>query len=49
MGGYALYVWSSFALVLVVMVANVVIPMVNHKSILEQMRRSAARRAARSE
>ncbi|MCD8512699.1 MAG: heme exporter protein CcmD [Nitrincola sp.] len=40
MGGHAFYVWSSFALGLIVLVGNVVLPMLERKKLMaEQLRR----------
>jgi len=41
MGGYASYVWSAYGLVLVVMLANFVVPIQR----MRQVRRDLARRA----
>ena len=47
MGGYAFYVWSSYAITLVVLVLNVVVPMRNRRKILAAIARRA-RRARRT-
>ena len=47
MGGYAFYVWTSYALGAVVLVANVVAPMLRRRQ-LEREIAGAARRARRS-
>lgn len=40
MGGHALYVWSSFALGLVVLLGNVIAPIMQRKKLIaEQLRR----------
>lgn len=40
MGGHGFYVWSSFALGLIVLVGNVVLPMLERKKLMaEQLRR----------
>jgi heme exporter protein D len=45
MGGYAFYVWTSYGLVLLVLVANLVVPVVRGRRFLQQMvRRARARR-----
>ncbi len=36
MGGYAPYVWSAYALVLVVLVANAVAPLARHRRLLRE-------------
>ena len=38
MGGYAAYVWPAFAITLVVLVANIIIPARRHKKLLQQNR-----------
>lgn len=43
MGGYAFYVWTSYALAAVVLAANVISPLLNHR----RLRRSIARRSRR--
>lgn len=42
MGGYAFYVWTAYALGLVVLVLNVVLPLRQER----QLRRAVAKRAA---
>lgn len=39
MGGYALFVWSSYLLVAVVLVANVIVPLRNHRRLLAEIAR----------
>ena len=39
MGGYAAYVWSSYAIALVVLVANLVAPAMAHRKLLTQLAR----------
>lgn len=41
MGGYAAYVWPSYAIVLVVMVINAVLPGRRQHALLKQLRRRA--------
>jgi heme exporter protein D len=36
MGGYAFYVWTSYGLTLIVLVANIVIPVLQRKQFLRQ-------------
>ena len=43
MGGYALYVWSSYGLALVVMVATVYAPIMKKKQILSDISRKLRR------
>ncbi len=38
MGGYAPYVWSSYALGLVILVANAVGPALRHRRVKEEIR-----------
>ena len=47
MGGYAFYVWTSYAIALIVLVANLVAPVVQRRRLLADMARRA-RRARRS-
>ncbi len=42
MGGYAFYVWGSYALALVVMVLNVVIPVRTEHKLLREIAHKAA-------
>jgi len=37
MGGYALYVWTSYGLTLVVLLANIIIPVVQRKQFFRQI------------
>lgn len=39
MGGYAVYVWSSYAFAAVVLAVNVVIPLRRHKAVVRKLRR----------
>ena len=48
MGGYAFYVWSSFLLSLVVMVAHLIQPWRREKRILREIRNRQIREANRS-
>jgi heme exporter protein D len=43
MGGYAIYVWSAFALSLVVLVMGFIIPLRNEKKLLQQIRKNHER------
>ena len=47
MGGYAFYVWTSYAITLVVLVLNVLVPMRNRRRLLTDIARRA-RRARRT-
>jgi heme exporter protein D len=37
MGGYAFYVWTSYGLTLVVLLANVIIPIIQRKQLLRSL------------
>jgi heme exporter protein D len=39
MGGYATYVWSSYGVAAVVLVANLLIPVQKHRLLLSRLRR----------
>jgi heme exporter protein D len=39
MGGYAEYVWSSYGIATVVLVANIVIPVRRHRQMIARIRR----------
>lgn len=43
MGGYAVYVWSSYAIALVVLVANVVAPVLERRKLFGQLARRQQR------
>ena len=47
MGGYAFYVWSSYAITLVVLLINVLVPLRNRRKLLADLARRA-RRAQRT-
>jgi heme exporter protein D len=36
MGGYAFYVWTSYGLTLIVLLANIIIPVLQRKQFLRQ-------------
>jgi heme exporter protein D len=36
MGGYALYVWTSFGIAFVVLLLNIVLPLQQHREVLRQ-------------
>jgi heme exporter protein D len=47
MGGYAFYVWTSYAVAAAVLAANVILPLVRRSRLLADLRRRArARRQA---
>jgi heme exporter protein D len=37
MGGYAFYVWTSYGIALIVLVANIIIPVVQRKQFLSRL------------
>lgn len=37
MGGYAVYVWPSYALTAVVLIANIILPVLQRKQLLRQI------------
>lgn len=43
MGGYAFFVWTSYALAFVVVVANIVSPMMQRKKIIARIKRAIKR------
>jgi len=43
MGGYAFFVWTSYALALVIVVANIVSPMMQRKKIIARIKRAIKR------
>ncbi len=43
MGGYAFYVWTSYALTLVVVVANIISPIMQRKKVIKQIKRTLKR------
>jgi len=47
MGGYAFYVWTSYGIALVILLANVLLPARQRRKLLADIARSA-RRARRS-
>jgi len=44
MGGYAFYVWTSYGLTLVVLVANLIIPFNQERTILQTLARKLRRK-----
>ena len=36
MGGYAFYVWTSYAITLIVLLANIIMPLVQRKQFMQQ-------------
>lgn len=43
MGGYAVYVWPSFLLAAVILVANIVVPLQQRKRVLTEIARKLRR------
>ena len=43
MGGYAFYVWTSYALTLIVVVANIVSPILQRKKAIKRIKRAIKR------
>jgi len=43
MGGYALYVWSSYGLALVILLANIILPMRRRKQQIAMIKRRLRR------
>jgi heme exporter protein D len=46
MGGYAVYVWTSYALALVVLVGQLVQPILRHRRLLREVAQRARRERA---
>ena len=45
MGGYAFYVWTSYALFLAIFLANLLIPIQKQKTIIRELQRKYRREA----
>ncbi|MBG7610590.1 MAG: heme exporter protein CcmD [Anaerolineae bacterium] len=45
MGGYAFFVWTSYALTLIVIVLNIVSPMLQRKKTIARIKRAIKREA----
>lgn len=43
MGGYAFFVWTSYAITAVVLVSNIIIPIVKHKSFKKELNKKLQR------
>jgi len=43
MGGYAFFVWTSYALTFVVVIANIVSPIVQRKKVISRIKRTIRR------
>lgn len=48
MGGHAFYVWGSFGMVALVMVANWLVPLWQHRRLLAELERQVRRRQERN-
>jgi heme exporter protein D len=48
MGGYAFYVWSSYGIALLVLLANIIAPLRQRKKLLNGIARTARRQARRN-
>ena len=46
MGGYAFFVWTSYGIALVVLLANVILPVQRKKEILKNLKRRLRREQA---
>lgn len=49
MGGYATYVWTSYGLALLLVVANIVSPIIERKRVIARVKRAIKRDAAREQ
>lgn len=47
MGGYATYVWTSYGLALLLVVANIVSPIIERKRVIGRIKRAIKREALR--
>lgn len=43
MGGYAFFVWSSYGLTLIVVVANIISPILQRKKVIARIKRAIKR------
>ena len=43
MGGYAFFVWTSYALTAIVLISNIVIPVIKHKSLKQKLNKKLLR------
>ena len=43
MGGYAFYVWTSYALFLVIVIANIISPIMQRKKVIAHIKRTIRR------
>ena len=45
MGGYAVYVWSSYGLAFIVLVLNIIIPLLREKQLLKSIAKKTKRKS----
>lgn len=43
MGGYAFFVWTSYGLALVIVLANIISPLLQRKKVIKQIKRAIKR------
>ena len=43
MGGYAFYVWTSYGLTFIIIVANIVSPMIQRRKVIARIKRAIKR------
>ncbi len=43
MGGYAFFVWTSYALTLIVVMANIILPIMQRKKVISRIKRTIKR------
>ena len=48
MGGHVVYVWGSFGAVAVVMLCNLLLPVIQHRSLIKQLSQQGDRHAGAS-
>ena len=46
MGGYALYVWTSYGIAFVILIINVIVPIVRKQRLLRELQRLKSRKAS---
>ena len=46
MGGYAFFVWTSYAFALLMVVANIVMPLLQRKRVIRRVKRAIRREAS---
>jgi heme exporter protein D len=49
MGGYAFFVWTSYGIAFVVMLANIILPIMQRKKTIARIRRAIKREAIERE